>query len=89
MNDEVTKFKENKINLELQEIDARVIYHKYDGVELNTALICFDKKRKILSTKDGLKQVNFVANTVCSNGLANSTMTIKEHQKFLRRLPFN
>ena len=89
MKENVTKFKESKLNLQLKGIDARVIYHKYDGVELNTALVSFGEKRKVLSTVDGLKQVKFVANTYVPMSLANSTMTIKKHQKFMRRLPYN
>jgi len=87
MKEGITKFKENKLNIELKDIDARVIYHTYDGVELNTTLVSFGEKRKVLSTVDGLKQVKFVANTYVPMSLANSTMTIKKHQKFIRRLP--
>ena len=89
MKDTVTKFKENKITLELKGVDVRVIYHTYDGIELNTLLVSFGEKRKVLSTKDGLKQVKFAANTYVPMELANSTMTITKHQKFLRRLPYN
>ncbi|HYA77910.1 MAG TPA: adenosylcobinamide amidohydrolase [Verrucomicrobiae bacterium] len=87
MKEGITKFKENKLNVELRGVDARVIYHTYDGVELNTLLVSFEEKRKVLSTVDGLKQVKFVANTYVPLSLANSTMTIKKHQKFMRRLP--
>ena len=89
MKESITKFKENKINLELKGIDARVVYHTYNGVELNTTLVSFGEKRKVLSTLDGVKHVKFVANTYVPMVLANSTMTIKKHQKFIRRLPYN
>ena len=88
MKEGITKFKENKLNVELRGADARVIYHTYDGVELNTLLISFEEKRKVLSTVDGLKQVKFVANIYVPMSLANSTMTIKKHQKYKRRLPY-
>jgi adenosylcobinamide amidohydrolase len=88
MKEGITKFKENKLNVELRGADARVIYHTYDGVELNTLLISFEEKRKVLSTVDGLKQVKYVANTYVPMSLANSTMTIKKHQKYKRRLPY-
>ena len=68
-------------------IDARVIYHTYDNVDINTALVSFGEKRKVLSTVDGVKQVKFAANTYVPMSLANSTMTMQKHQKFLRRLP--
>ena len=87
MEESMTKFKENKINLELKGTDARVIYHTYKGVELNTALVSFGEKRKVLSTLDGFKKVKFVANTYVPMSLAKSTMAIKKHQKFIRRLP--
>jgi adenosylcobinamide amidohydrolase len=87
MKESITKFKENKLNLELKDIDARVIYHTYNGVDLNTTLVSFGEKRKVLSTLDGFKQVKFVANTYVPMSLANSTMTIKKHQKFIKRLP--
>ncbi|MGA3291180.1 MAG: adenosylcobinamide amidohydrolase [Candidatus Bathyarchaeia archaeon] len=87
MKGSITKFKENKINLELKGIDARVIYRTYSGVELNTTLVSFGEKRKVLSTLDGFKQVKFVANTYVPMSLSNSTMTIKKHQKFIRQLP--
>ena len=63
MKESITKFKENKINVELKGIDARVIYHTYGDVELNTTLVSFGEKRQVLSTVDGFKQVKFVANT--------------------------
>ena len=87
MKESITKFKENKINLELKGIDARVIYHTYNGVELNTMLVSFGEKRKVLSTVDGLKHVKFVANTYVPMSLSNSIMTLKKYQKFIRRLP--
>ena len=87
MKDNVTKFKESKIHLDLKGIDARIVYHRYDDVELNTTLVSFGEKRKVLSTVDGLKQVKFVANTYVPMDLANKTMTIKKHQQFMRRLP--
>jgi adenosylcobinamide amidohydrolase len=89
MKEAVTKFKENRLNIELKGIDARVIYHTYDGVELNTLLVSFEEKRKVLSTVAGLKQVKYVANTYIPMSLANRTMTIKKHQEFIRKLPYN
>ena len=87
MKESITKFKETKINLELKGNDVRVIYHTYDCVELNTMLVSFGEKRSVLSTLDGFKQVKFVANTYVPMSLASSTMTIKKHQNFIRRLP--
>jgi hypothetical protein len=60
---DLTKFKENRLKFELDPLDAKVVYHSYDDVELNTLLVSFVEKRKVLSTLDGLKKVNHVANT--------------------------
>jgi adenosylcobinamide hydrolase len=87
MKDGITKSKENKISLELKGVDARVIYHTYDGIELNTALVSFAEKRKVLSTVDGIKHVRFVANTYLPTSLSYGIMTIKKHHNFMRQLP--
>jgi adenosylcobinamide amidohydrolase len=87
MKEGITKFKENKVNFELKGIDAKVIYHTYNGIELNTMLVSFGKKRKILSTVDGVRHVKFAANTYVPTSLSNSVMTLKKYQKFIRRLP--
>jgi adenosylcobinamide hydrolase len=87
MIDAITKFKETKLNLELKEVDARVIYHRYDGIELNTTLVSFGEKRRVLSTLVGFKQVSNVANVYVPNPLSNNIMTLKKYGKFQRRLP--
>jgi adenosylcobinamide hydrolase len=87
MIDSITKFKETKLNLELNEADARVVYHRYDSVELNTTLVSFQEKRRVLSTLDGLKQVNNVANVYVPDPLSGNIMTLKKYAKFARRLP--
>ena len=87
MTDAVTIFKENKLSLKLKEIDARVIYHRYDGIELNTTLVSFNEKRRVLSTMDGYKRVSNVANVFIPESLASKVMTILAYDKFIRRLP--
>jgi adenosylcobinamide hydrolase len=87
MIDAITKFKENKLDLELKEADARIIYHRYNGIELNTTLVSFREKRRVLSTLDGIKQVSHVANVYVPDPLSNRIMTLKKYAKFQRRLP--
>jgi hypothetical protein len=55
-------FKEKKLNLELQDVTAKIIYHRYDRVLLNSILVSFIDKRHVLSTEDGIKDVRNVAN---------------------------
>ena len=54
--------KEKKLNLELKEVDAKVVYHNYEGFDLNTLIVAFGEKRRILSTWDGPRTVKFVGN---------------------------
>ena len=79
MKDAITKFKEKKLNLQLKEVDARVIYHRYDGIVLNTTLVSFPEKRRVLSTLDGFKQVNNVANVYVPDPLSGNIMTLKKY----------
>ncbi len=84
---DLTKFNEKRLKLELDNLDVKVIYHSYDDVELNTLLASFIEKRVVLSTLEGLKKVNYVANTYVPSPLSERIMTIKEYQKFQRYLP--
>jgi adenosylcobinamide hydrolase len=83
----ITKYKENKLDIQLKEANARIIYHRYDGIELNTTLVSFSEKRRVLSTLDGFKQVSNVANVYVPDPLSSAIMTIAKYAKFARRLP--
>jgi adenosylcobinamide hydrolase len=85
--DAVTKHKEKKLNLHFDGVNARIIYHLYDGVELNTTLVSFREKRRVLSTLDGFKRVNNIANVYVPDPLSSNIMTILKYAKFTRRLP--
>ena len=87
MNTDVTKFKEKKLNLEFKEAEAKIVYHRYDGIVLNTTLVSFPEKRRVLSTIDGLKHVKNVANVYLPNDLSNNIMTLQKYAEFIRRLP--
>ncbi|MCW4046885.1 MAG: adenosylcobinamide amidohydrolase [Candidatus Bathyarchaeota archaeon] len=77
--------KEKKISLELEGVEAKVIYHTYEGFELNTLLVSFGEKRRVLSTLDGFKKVKFVANNYTPLQLSERTMM--NYKAFKRKLP--
>ncbi|XHH09077.1 MAG: adenosylcobinamide amidohydrolase [Candidatus Bathyarchaeia archaeon] len=81
------KNKENKLNLQLKDADARVIYHKYDKTWLNLTLISFKEKRRVLSTLDGIREVHHVGNVYVPGKLSMQHMTLQNYAKFERRLP--
>jgi adenosylcobinamide hydrolase len=83
----VIKFKENKLNLELREVDAKVVYHRYDGIALNTTLVSFPEERRVLSTMAGFKKVKNVANVYLPASLSRNIMTMQKYSQFIRRLP--
>lgn len=83
----VTKIREQKLKTNLNGVDARVIWHTYNGVPLNTTLVSFGEKRRVLSTIDGLKYVPYVANVHVPGTLSNDHMTLKSYAKFQKRLP--
>jgi adenosylcobinamide amidohydrolase len=87
MKNGVTKIREQKLNTHLDGVDARVIWHTYNGVPLNTTLVSFGEKRRVLSTIDGLKRVPYIANVYVPGELANDHMTLKSYAKFQRGLP--
>jgi len=87
MPSEVTVFKETKLPLKLKDVAVKVVHHRYDDITLNTTLVSFPTKRKILSTIDGLKQVQHVANVYLPQALSERVMTIKRYNHFIRHLP--
>lgn len=87
MNFNLTKFDEKRIHLEYDNLDVKVVYHSYEDVELNTLLVSFIEKRNVLSTLDGFKTVNYVANTYVPPVLSEQVMTLKSYEKFQRHLP--
>lgn len=79
------KLSEKKINISLNEVDAKVIYHVYKGFKLDTLLVSFGEKRRVLSTLDGYREVPYVANTYTPLQLSQETM--KNFQEFKRDFP--
>ena len=52
-----------EIKLKLENVKAEILYHKYRSVDVNTLLISFREKRRIISTLSGYGEVCFVANS--------------------------
>jgi adenosylcobinamide hydrolase len=77
--------KEKKINLALEGIEAKVVYHTYEGFNLNTLVVSFGEKRRALSTWDGYREVKFVGNTYTPRGLSERTM--KNYEEFQKKFP--
>jgi adenosylcobinamide hydrolase len=87
MNTTDSRFKEKKLKLELNDVDAKVVYHRYEGTILNTTLVTFPQKRNVLSTLAGFKRVNNVANVYVPDPLSARNMTLKKYAQFVKRLP--
>ena len=51
------------VKLSLCGVRAEVLYHSFRSAEVNTLLVSFDQKRRIISTLDGYRQVRFIANS--------------------------
>lgn len=87
MIDVITKYKEKKLDLQLRDVEAKVIYHKYDGINLNTTLVAFKEKRRVLSTLSGLRYVTHVANVYVPDPLSANNMTLEKYGIFAKHLP--
>jgi adenosylcobinamide hydrolase len=55
--------KKKEIELQIENIKAEVLYHKYRNFDVNTLLVSFKEKRRIISTLDGYRKVIYVANS--------------------------
>jgi len=75
--------KKREIKLNLEDVKAEILYHKFQNFEVNTLLVSFGEKHRVLSTWDGYKEVSFVANTYQPSGL--SEVTMMNYQKFEER----
>ena len=77
--------KRKEITLNLENVKAEILYHRYQTFDVNTLLVSFREKRRILSTWEGFKDVGFVANTYQPSGLSDVTML--NYQEFEERFP--
>lgn len=54
--------KEREFLLDMEGVKAKVIYHTHRGFEVKTLLVSLEEKRRVLSTREGYREVSFVAN---------------------------
>ena len=74
-----------EIKLKLQNVTAEILYHNYQNVDVNTLLVSFKQKRRVLSTLDGYREVRYVANHYQPVVLAQYTM--KDYDAFAEKFP--
>ncbi|XHH10386.1 MAG: adenosylcobinamide amidohydrolase [Candidatus Bathyarchaeia archaeon] len=82
-----TKYQEKPIHLNFEDLNAKIIYHPYEGMETNTLIVAFQEKRSVLSTVEGYRKVDYVANSYISPQIERLVMTIKDYQKYEKQLP--
>lgn len=51
-----------EIGLNLKGVNAEIIYHYFNNIKIKTFLLSFSKRRRVLSTLEGFKEVRFVGN---------------------------
>lgn len=69
------------INLNLENVDAEILYHEFMGCIMKTLMVSFrGERRRVLSTLDGYRRVMYVANVYVPGELSDFSM--KEYPKF-------
>ena len=79
------KWKEKKVDLALEGVEANVVYLTYEGFDLNALIVSLGEKRRVLSTWDGQREVKFVGNTYTP--LALSERTMMDYEGFQKKFP--
>jgi adenosylcobinamide amidohydrolase len=74
-----------EVKLNLKNVKAEVVYHSYQNVDVNTLLVSFNNKRRIISTLDGYRKVRYVANHY--QPLEMSMHTMKDYDSFAEKFP--
>ena len=74
-----------EIKLKLENVKVEVLYHKYRNVDVNTLLVSFKEKRRVISTLNGYNEVHFVANSY--QPLALSEIIMKNYAAFEADFP--
>jgi adenosylcobinamide hydrolase len=77
--------KRREIKLKLEDVKAEIVYHSYQGFDVNTLLVSFGEKRRVLSTWNGYRKVSFVANTYQPAEL--SEITMRHYNEFQANFP--
>lgn len=78
---------EKRVNLSLAGVDAEVVYHLYEGVKVDTLLVSFKERRRVVSTLDGYREVPYVANTYTPVPLQEQMM--KNYGEYKSKLPLS
>lgn len=78
---------EKKINLQLADVEAKIIYHFYEDVEVDTLLVSFKEKRRVISTLEGYREVPYVANTYTPVPLQEQMM--KNYSEYKSNFPLS
>ena len=73
------------IKVSLEGVKVEVLYHRFRGADVNTLLVSFDQKRRLISTLDGYRQVSFVANSY--QPLELSEQIMKDYDAFEQDFP--
>jgi adenosylcobinamide amidohydrolase len=81
------KFKEKQIPLEIDNLNAKIVYHTYENIETNTLLVAFPQKRNALSTVDGYRKISYVGNSYIPPEIEKLVMTIKNYKTYEKQLP--
>jgi adenosylcobinamide amidohydrolase len=76
---------EKEITLKIEGTKAKVVYHTFRGTKLNTLLVSFDEKRRVLSTLDGFRDVKYVANAYIPYPVSEYAMN--NYQEFEETFP--
>jgi len=74
-----------EIKLKLENVKAEILYHTYQNVDVNTLLVSFNQKRRVLSTLDGYREVRHIANHY--QPLEMSMHTMKDYDAFAAKFP--
>jgi adenosylcobinamide hydrolase len=77
--------KKKEIKLNLKNVKAKILYHKYQNFNVNTLLVSFNQKRRLISTLDGYRKVSFVANHYQPFKL--SQITMNNYDAFKEEFP--
>ena len=81
----IEKWKEKRLSLALEDVEAKVVYLTYEGFDLNALIVSFGEKRRVLSTWDGQRRVKFVGNVYTPLKLSQHTMM--NYEEFQRNFP--
>jgi len=87
MKKELTIIKEEKVSLDFENLEAKIVYHTYEGLKTNTLIVAFPQKKSVLSTVDGYRKVSYVGNSYISPEIEKIVMTLKDYKKYGKKMP--